>query len=47
MELRRIQAALCEAGLDGWLFCDFQNRDRLAYSIRGLDPDKMNTRRWF
>jgi len=47
MELQRIQAALGEAGFDGWLFCDFQNRDRLAYSILGLDPDKMTTRRWF
>ncbi len=47
MELQRIQAALGEAGFDGWLFCDFQNRDKLAYSILGLDPDKMTTRRWF
>jgi Xaa-Pro aminopeptidase len=47
MELERIQEALNTQGFDGWLFCDFQNRDKMAYSILGLDPEKMTTRRWF
>ncbi|MFQ6103660.1 MAG: M24 family metallopeptidase [Candidatus Glassbacteria bacterium] len=47
MDLERIQRALDAAGFDGWLFYDFQNRDKMAYSILGLDPDKMTTRRWF
>ncbi|HKQ61532.1 MAG TPA: M24 family metallopeptidase [Candidatus Polarisedimenticolaceae bacterium] len=47
MELTAIQQALREAGLDGWLFCDFHHRDPLAYSILGLDMAGMTTRRWF
>jgi Xaa-Pro aminopeptidase len=33
--------------MDGWLLCDFRNRDYLAYRMLGLDFEKMNTRRWF
>jgi Xaa-Pro dipeptidase len=47
MKLDEIQEALRERGLGGWLFCDFHNRDQLAYRILGLDPTKMTTRRWF
>jgi Xaa-Pro aminopeptidase len=47
MDLARIQQALDAAGYDGWLFCDFQNRDKISYRILGLDPQKMTTRRWF
>jgi Xaa-Pro dipeptidase len=47
MEIKRIQAALREKKIDGWLFCDFHNRDHLAYRVLGLDPTKMTTRRWF
>jgi len=42
-----IQAALREAGLDGWLFYDFHNRHLIAYRILGLDAAKMTTRRWY
>lgn len=47
MDLHRIQEALRERKLGGWLFCDFHNRDHLAYRILGLDSAKMTTRRWF
>jgi Xaa-Pro dipeptidase len=47
MEVKKIQAALQEKGVDGWLFCDFHNRDHLAYRILGLDFNKMTSRRWF
>lgn len=47
MDLHRIQEALRERKLGGWLLCDFRNRDHLAYRILGLDPTKMTTRRWF
>ena len=47
MELERIQQALRERKIDGWLFCDFHNRDHLAYRVLGLDATKMTTRRWF
>jgi Xaa-Pro aminopeptidase len=47
MDLRRIQEALRERDLGGWLFCDFHNRDHLAYRILGLDATRMTTRRWF
>jgi Xaa-Pro aminopeptidase len=42
-----IQRALCEAGLDGWLFYDFRQSDPLAYRILRLDPKQFSTRRWF
>jgi Xaa-Pro dipeptidase len=47
MDLERIQAALKDAGVDGWLLYDFHNRDVLAYRILGMDPDKFTSRRWF
>ncbi len=47
MNLDNIQHALRDRKLGGWLFCDFHNRDHLAYRILGLDPTKMTTRRWF
>ncbi|MBN1781082.1 M24 family metallopeptidase [bacterium] len=47
MNLHHIQAALRQAGIDGWLFCDFHNRDPIAYLILGLDSRKFTSRRWF
>ena len=47
MDLARIQAALKDAGLDGWLFYDFHNRDVLSYRVLGMDPNKFTSRRWF
>jgi Xaa-Pro aminopeptidase len=47
MDIAAIQAALQQAGLDGWLFYDHHHRDPLAYSILGLDPGMHVTRRWF
>jgi Xaa-Pro aminopeptidase len=47
MDLKRIQSALRERGLDGWLLCDFRNRDFLAYRVLGLDERKANSRRWY
>ena len=45
MQLTAIQKALYEAGLDGWLFCNFHYRDPMAYRILGLDSSPMPTRR--
>ncbi len=47
MNLSAIQQALRERKFDGWLLCDFHNRDHLAYRVLGLDMTKMTTRRWF
>ena len=47
MQLERIQAALREQKLDGWLFYDHHNRDLLAYRILGLDFNMMTSRRWY
>jgi Xaa-Pro aminopeptidase len=47
MDLKRIQQALIDAKLDGWLFYDFRGSDPLAASILGLDPSAHTTRRWF
>ena len=51
--LKEIQEALRQEGraeqgqVDGWLFCDFRGSDPLAYSILGLDPGQISTRRWY
>lgn len=47
MKLDAIQAALREAGLDGWLFYDHHHRDPIAGHILGLDPHLHVTRRWY
>jgi Xaa-Pro aminopeptidase len=46
-ELRRIQAAICEEKLDGWLFCNFHHRDRLADEILHINGNDTNSRLWF
>lgn len=45
--VREIQAAIKEAGFDGWLFYDFRGSDPLAYRILKLDQHGITTRRWF
>jgi len=47
MNLEAIQAALREAGHDGWLFYDHHHRDPIAARILGLDPKAHITRRWY
>ncbi|MBU1065904.1 M24 family metallopeptidase [bacterium] len=47
MDLDRIQKAISEKGIEGWLFYDFHHRDAMAYRILGLDFSKFTTRRWF
>src|SRR5215468_991135 len=47
MDVKTIQQALREQGLDGWLLCDFRNRDFLSYKVLGLDFTKQLSRRWY
>jgi Xaa-Pro aminopeptidase len=47
MNLEAIQAALREAGHDGWLFYDHHHRDPIAGRILGLDEKAHITRRWY
>jgi Xaa-Pro aminopeptidase len=47
MKLAAIQAALREAGYDGWLFYDHHHRDPIAARILGLDEKAHITRRWY
>jgi Xaa-Pro dipeptidase len=47
MDLKTIQKTLRDKGLDGWLLCDFRNRDYLAYRVLGLNFEKMSSRRWY
>jgi len=47
VDIARIQEELRAAGIDGWLFYDFHNRDGIAYRVLGLDPEALATRRWF
>jgi Xaa-Pro dipeptidase len=47
MDLQNIQKALRDKRIDGWLLCDFRNRDYLAYRVLGLNFEKMTSRRWY
>jgi Xaa-Pro dipeptidase len=47
MDVSKIQSMLKEQKIDGWLFCDFHNRDPIAYRVLGLDFGKFTSRRWF
>jgi Xaa-Pro dipeptidase len=47
MDLRAIQEHIREQNIDGWLFCDFHNRDHIAYRVLGLNFKKPCSRRWF
>jgi Xaa-Pro dipeptidase len=45
--LSRIQAALQEEKLDGWLFYDFRGSDSIATRVLGLSTRGIRTRRWY
>lgn len=47
MDLKAIQSALLERGLDAWLFYDHHHRDPIAYKVLDLPESLMVTRRWF
>jgi Xaa-Pro aminopeptidase len=47
MDLKAIQSALAERGIDAWLFYDHHHRDPIAYRILGLPVDLHVTRRWY
>ena len=47
MDIKAIQSALSERGIDAWLFYDHHHRDPIAYNILGLSPDLHVTRRWY
>ncbi len=47
MDLHAIQQALQQAGLDGWLFYDFHNRDAIAARILKMDTKRFASRRWY
>jgi Xaa-Pro aminopeptidase len=46
LEVRRIQEAIREEKLDGWLFCNFHHRDRLADEILRINQNDTNSRLW-
>ena len=46
-DIARIQKEIAAAGCDGWLLCDFHNRDKIAYQVLGLDFGKFTSRRWY
>ena len=45
-DLPRIQAALQQLGLDGWLLLDFRGRNPLAQRILQIPADAHSTRRY-
>jgi Xaa-Pro aminopeptidase len=47
MQVDRIQSALAEQGLDGWLLYDFRGSNPIAWRIAGFPSDSHHTRRWF
>ncbi|HEX6479844.1 MAG TPA: M24 family metallopeptidase [Ktedonobacteraceae bacterium] len=47
MNLEKVQQALRDEGLDGWLFYDFRKSDPIAYQVLTLPADAFYSRRWF
>jgi Xaa-Pro dipeptidase len=47
MNLVKIQTALREQQVDGWLFYDHHHRDPIAYRILGLSDSLHVSRRWY
>ncbi len=47
MDVRKIQKALQDSKLDGWLFYDFHDRDPIAARVLQMDRNRPSTRRWF
>ncbi|MFL5654065.1 MAG: M24 family metallopeptidase, partial [Ktedonobacteraceae bacterium] len=47
MELKRIQQALADEKLDGWLFYDFRKSNPIAYQVLSLPAEDLYTRRWY
>ncbi|MEN3039518.1 MAG: hypothetical protein ABDI07_10300 [Candidatus Kryptonium sp.] len=47
MKIEKIQKALSDLGLDGWLFYDFHNRDKFGMKILNFPTQGFATRRWF
>jgi Xaa-Pro dipeptidase len=47
MDLKSIQSALQERGVDAWLFYDHHHRDPIAYSLLGMPESLHVTRRWY
>lgn len=46
VKIGEMRQAIRGEGLDGWLFCNFRHRDRLADAILGIDPASINSRLW-
>src|SRR5947207_5022755 len=46
-DLTKVQSALQQFGLDGWLLYDFRGSNVLARRIVGFADDQMGSRRWF
>jgi Xaa-Pro aminopeptidase len=46
-KIAEMQKAIRGESLDGWLFCNFRHRDRLADAILGINPATVNSRFWF
>ena len=44
--ITRIQEALVNEGVDGWLFYSFRGSDPIAENVLGLDRSQLTTRRW-
>jgi Xaa-Pro dipeptidase len=47
MELSVLQQALCQEGIEAWLFCDFHRRDHVARTLLSLPKRGWMTRRWY
>jgi Xaa-Pro aminopeptidase len=45
--IQRLQKAIREESLDGWLFCNFRHRDKLSDAILKRSAELSNSRFWF
>jgi Xaa-Pro aminopeptidase len=45
-DLAAVQAAIRDAGADGWLFHDFRRSNAVAHAVLGISPHAFFSRRW-
>ena len=45
-KIQEMQKAILGEGLDGWLFCNYRHRDKLADELLGINPHTVNSRLW-
>jgi hypothetical protein len=47
IDINKIEKAILEENLSGWLFFNFRHRDPIADLVLKIDKNEVNSRGWF